>query len=83
MAIAKLRGFELPCFAMTGALANQCVGNLVKQHLLDCVHVRNRNKVFAHGDASLGVIAKTCPPDSSVKTKGVVDQTMFLKKTVC
>jgi len=35
MSIAKLAGLLLPDFAVTGSLASECVGNFVKQHLMD------------------------------------------------
>jgi hypothetical protein len=57
VAIAKLRGFELPCFAVAGALADQCMSNLVEQNLLYGFKIGNRDKVLAQSDSPLGVVA--------------------------
>ena len=51
----------------------------VQQHLLHGVHICALNKVLRERNSLFGVIAKSRPANGSVKTEGVIHQTVLLK----
>lgn len=67
--VAELARNALPLWAVGGLSASDRMGYLVQQNLMNLVVVELGGEVARNGDASIGVVAKACPPLRVIEAK--------------
>ena len=80
MSITKLTCLLLPDLGMAGILPAQSMGYLMQQHLFNLIECCRCHEVLGEANSLVAIVAKACSSHSPVEPKGIVDNTVLLKK---